>query len=195
MIEFYFSGFGTTHKVNNLIIQGHFRDSNQSLETSATKQKRSRRSFIPNIRDEEDAYHHCKRVGPTQFSFPVHEASDLIFDECNKRHFIWALLRFRTIHKVIPSWTGFQIIMCNKTPILKSSVGYLDCINASATEMSTIYQVKSIKRFLVICDGCLRTQKAYTFYLDTKYNVPRVQTNVWKSTSFFQVFKAFLKFA
>ena len=44
-------------------------------------------------------------------------------------------------NQVIPSWTGFNITMDGNLAVLKSSVNYLDCIDSSATDISTIYQV------------------------------------------------------
>ena len=43
--------------------------------------------------------------------------------------------------QVLPIWTGFNIDIQEGVPILKSSIYYLDCIDAPATEISTIYQV------------------------------------------------------
>ena len=71
------------------------------------------------------------------------EASDFILDDSNKRHFLWTFLRYKATEFRIPSWTGFQISVSNDIPLLKTTVGYLACINSSATEMSTIYQVWS----------------------------------------------------
>ena len=73
--------------------------------------------------------------------FPENEASQFMMDDVNKRNFLWCLMRFNNINSSIPSWTGFQILMCENIPVLKSNILYLDCIDASATEMSTIYQV------------------------------------------------------
>ena len=54
--------------------------------------------------------------------------------------FLRVFLRWHSIPKqIIPSWTGFKIILQDGMVVLKSSVSYLDCINAPATEMTTIY--------------------------------------------------------
>ena len=54
--------------------------------------------------------------------------------------FLRVFLRWHSIPKqIIPSWTGFNIILQDGMVVLKSSVSYLDCINAPATEMTTIY--------------------------------------------------------
>ena len=54
-------------------------------------------------------------------------------------------MRVRLIPQPIPSWTAFQIFVCDHSPALRTTVGYLDSIDASATEMSTIFQVKKPK--------------------------------------------------
>ena len=38
----------------------------------------------------------------------------------------------------IPSWTGFQILIQGNVMTLKASVGYLDSIDAPATDISTV---------------------------------------------------------
>ena len=50
-------------------------------------------------------------------------------------------MRYKTTGRRIPSWIGFQILISNNIPILKTAVGYLDCTDSSAAETSTIYQV------------------------------------------------------
>ena len=44
--------------------------------------------------------------------------------------------------QIIPSWSGFNVLVHSGTLVMKSNVSYLDCIDDLATEMSTIYQVK-----------------------------------------------------
>ena len=61
--------------------------------------------------------------------------------DVNKHHFLWCLMRHNSIDSSIPSWMGFQVLMCDKIPVLISNIGYLDCIDAPTTEISTIYQV------------------------------------------------------
>ena len=136
-------GYGTTHKVNNIILQGSFKDRYCNSKLWSPNNKRSRRSFIPTSSASEVNYHYKKRVGPTPITFHENEASDFILDDSNKRDFLWTLLRYKATEFRIPSWTGFQISVSNDIPLLKTTVGYLNCIDPSATEMSTIYQVWS----------------------------------------------------
>ena len=147
--SYYFSRHGTTHKVNNLILLGTFANQNNSV-TFSPKRKRSRCSFVPDSNLVELNYHHRKRFGPLALCFPENEASEMMLDESNKRNFI-TLMRYKTTGRHIPSWTGFQILISNNIPILKTAVGYLDCIDSSAAETSTIYQV-------FFCFSCIFTE-------------------------------------
>ena len=137
-------GYGTTHKVNNLIIQkreGSFSNA-PTRKSNSPKRKRGRRSFKPIKETHDIEYRQTKRIGPPTAEFVENEASALLMDDVNQRHFLWCLMRHNdSVPYTIPSWTGFQISICNKLPILKSNIAYLDCIDAPATQMSTIYQV------------------------------------------------------
>ena len=83
-----------------------------------------------------------KRIGPPTAEFVENEESALLMNDVNQRHFLWCLMRHNdSIPYIVPSWTGFQISISNKIPTLKSNIAYLDCIDAPATQISTIYQV------------------------------------------------------
>ena len=138
------SGYGTTHKVNNLLIQeleGRFGESNDTA--LQPKPKRRRRSFKPPM-SEHEVYVPTsnKRIGPSEKDYEENPEQDLLFAEVEENTFLWSLLRNScgSIQR-FPSWTGFNITMNSGTPVLKSTVSYLDCIDAPATEISTIYQV------------------------------------------------------
>lgn len=111
--------------------------------TNEPRSKRKRRSFTPySAEAQRTVYLSGKRVGPKPLKYPLNEDRDLLFADCEKDYFIWNLLRWKcSLHQVIPSWTGFNIVVHEGVPVLKSSVHYLDCIDAPATEISTIYQV------------------------------------------------------
>ena len=142
--------YGTKHKVNNIILQRSFEDKYCHLKIWSPKKKRTRWSFIPTSSASEVNYHYKKCVAPKPITFHENEASDFILDDSNKRHFLWTLLRYKATEFRIPSWTGFQISVSNDIPLLKTTVGYLDCIDSSATEMSTVYQVWSTLLLLII---------------------------------------------
>ena len=54
---------------------------------------------------------------------------------------LWILCRKMSVPQAIPSWTGFQMSVRNNIAVFKTSIGYLGCIDASATHISTINQV------------------------------------------------------
>ena len=76
-----------------------------------------------------------KCVGPSVLTFPDNEASKFILDYADKRHPLWSLMWVRLIPRSVPSWTGFQILVCDNFPVLRTTVGYLNCIDAFSTEM------------------------------------------------------------
>ena len=96
-------GFGPTHKVNNLIIQGSFGDREFHGKVHSPKRKRSRQSFSPTSCAPEVNYQHRKRKAPVAVSFPENEASDFILDDSNKSHFLWTLLHYKATNFRIPS--------------------------------------------------------------------------------------------
>lgn len=161
----YVSGYGTTHKVNSLILQGSFGNTNTRVDVLPPKNKRRRRSFVPTSTDSETNFRYKKRIGPMPIRFPENEVSDFIIDDSNKRNFLWTLMRQVSTEFVIPSWTGFQISISNGIPLLKTTVGYLDCIDSSATEMSTIYQVRNKNKFLDIYTTSFNRVKLITLFV------------------------------
>ena len=74
------------------------------------KEKRSRRSFLPNVCE---TCHNCQNVRPSFVTFSKNEASEGIFDDANKLCFLWSLMRVRSIPQSISIWTGFHILFCS----------------------------------------------------------------------------------
>ena len=70
--------------------------------------------------------------------------------------------------QIIPNWTGFNVVVCSGTLVMKSNVSYLDCIDAPATEMSTIYQVKYFDsdQWYTVLVGCTNNQSISFFLLE-----------------------------
>ena len=56
-------------------------------------------------------------------------------------HLSWILSRKEDINYVVPSWTGFNILIRNEMPILSINVQYLTSTDSSATELSTVTTV------------------------------------------------------
>ena len=63
---------------------------------------------------------------------------------------MWVVLRKINFSFQIPSWTGFNINLHKNKFIIHSNVGYLDCLDAPATAMCTIYYM--MERSLQIKD-------------------------------------------
>ena len=138
----FFLGYETTHKVKNLVFQKLIENNESRHKPSSAKKKISRRSLLPIVFETCLQYCQKKRVGLPVLTFRENEANEFIFDDANKRHYLWSLMQVRSIPQSVPSWTGFQILVCNSFAVLRKIVGYLDCNDVSATEMSTIYHVK-----------------------------------------------------
>ena len=145
-IFFIISGYGTTHKVNNLLIQeldGHFGESFESA--IQPERKRRRRSFKPLLKGPDVTEpSSSKRIGPSEKDFQENLEQDMLFAEVEENTF---LRQSCSYVQRFPSWTGFNITINSDTPVLKSTVSYLDCIDAPATEITTIYQVGRILSF------------------------------------------------
>ena len=136
------SGYGTTHKVNNLLIQeldGHFGEPFES--TIQPERKRRRRSFKPSLKGPDVTGPSSKKwFGPLEKYFQGNLEQDMLFAEVDENTFLWSLLRQSCSYvQRFPSWTCFNITINSDTPVLKSTVSYLDCIDAPATELTTIY--------------------------------------------------------
>ena len=97
-------------------------------------------------------------------------ADDILLADQRNLYAMWIFLRKVNLPFPIPSWTGFHIKLREKTTITLSNVEYLDCLNAPATDMSTIYhmmqrsvQIKeqlSLKSVL-----CVYDQVIYAIYV------------------------------
>ena len=148
-ILFIISGYGTTHKVN-LLIQELDRHFGESLESAIhPERKRRRYSFKSSLKGlDVTGPSSSKRIGPSQKDFQENLEQDMLFAEVEENTFLWSLLRqsFSYVQR-FPSWTGFTITINSDTPVLKSTVSYLDCIDAPATEIITVYQGGRILSF------------------------------------------------
>ena len=132
-----FLGYRKKHIKNNLILQGSFGNIESRHKVSSPKKKRSRRSFLPIVSETCLQYYQKKHVEMFILTFEEKEASEFIFDDAKKRYFLWSLIRVTSIPQPVPSWTGFQILLWNNFPVLRTTFGYLDCNDTFATEMST----------------------------------------------------------
>ena len=97
------------------------------------------RSFKPD-RVQLSDYFIGKRFGPQQA--PLCDDTfgrDLLLADQNALYTMWVMLRKISLPFQIPSLTGFNINLHKNNLVIRSNVGYLDCLDAPATAMSTIY--------------------------------------------------------
>ena len=171
------SGIGTTHKVNNILLQpGQYIDTSS---ITSPKRKRSRRSFILPERQTLDPYIAGKRSGPKPLRFYENDAMELIFAHQEVLSRLWILSRKMSVPQAIPSWTGFVMSVTDNVVIVNTAIGYLDCIDASASDISTINQV--LNRCLKIKDSlhlssivCVFDEAIYAKAVEIKWKSPEV---------------------
>ena len=77
----------------------------------------------------------------------------------------------------IPSWAEFNIKFRKSSQISQSNIGYLDCLDAPATEIAALYYI--LERSLKIKDQlelssivCVYDQAIYTKAFQIKYKEP-----------------------
>ena len=132
-------GFGTSHKVNNILLQpGKFAD---ATTRSSPKRKRSRRSFKLPDRGFFRPYEAGKRIGPEPLKFYENDAREFMIADQEVLSRLWIMCRKMSVPQAIPSWTGFHMSVRNNIAVATTAIGYLDCIDSSASDISTINQV------------------------------------------------------
>ena len=68
-------------------------------------------------------------------------AGDILLADQRNLYAMWILLRKIELPYHIPSWSGFHIKLRENTNITQNNVGYMNCLDAPATDMSTIYHM------------------------------------------------------
>ena len=177
------SGVGTTHKVNNFLLQpGQFTGTSP---ITSPKRKRSRRSFILPERQTLDPYIAGKHSGPKPLTFYENDARELIFAHQEVLSRLWILSRKMSVPQAIPSWAGFHMSVRDNVVIVKTAIGYLDCIDAS-----TINQV--LNRCLKIKDSlhlssivCVFDEAIYAKAVEIKWKSPRSSNLVLSCWEYF----------
>ena len=122
---FIISGYGTTHKVNHLLIQELDRHFGESFESAIQpERKRRKRSFKPSLKGTDvTGPSSSKRIRPSEKDFQENLEQDMLFAEVEENTFLWSLLRQSCSYvQRFPSWTGFNITINSDTPVLKSTL-------------------------------------------------------------------------
>ena len=91
-----------------------------------------------------------KRYGPSPLQSTGNEERFFVYRSRKNQSSVDFTL-VSTIPQTVPSWAGFRISIASKQTINKTSIGYLDCINAPATDISTVYD---------IFESCLKIKEA-----------------------------------
>ena len=87
-------------------------------------------------------YINTKRKGPTvPFKIKQNEARDLLFADQHVFNLALLLSRRSPSAYQIPSWTGYHMQLRSRLSVARNFIDYLDCLDAPATEMVTIYHL------------------------------------------------------
>ena len=156
-------GKGTTHCTNGIVIQRKSLTCAPPTEMAAKESRPKRNRTLTYIPTDVLPFHSGPRQGPSQFHIGV---QDVIMTNPDTRayarsiDFGWMLCRqlidnsiFTLANdrsQVIPAWTAFNIKLKQKDVPRKSSIGYCQVIDASSTEMPTVYNL--LERSLQIAD-------------------------------------------
>ena len=108
---------------------------------------------------------YSKRQGPQlPFKRIINEAKDLLFADQFVSNLAWLLSRRSVSALHIPSWTGYHIKFRSRVLVKKNFVGYLDCLDSPATEMTTAY-VLIFTCFTFVLFSCMRKSPISNFDL------------------------------
>ena len=121
-------GHGTTYRVNSILVQPGSFGETTSMECFSVPTKCGRRSFQSPTGGMIQGYHNGCRVGGPEKLWLLH---------CPQLYLSWMCQKFYK-DQSIPSWTGYNLCIRSSEVILESSIIYLECINAPATDISTI---------------------------------------------------------
>ena len=100
------------------------------------------------------------------------------------RYVTWCCARLvNPTDQIIPSWTGFNILLREDIAVVQSKVGYLDSINNPATEIGTVYvmlkRCDNIRRKLNLSSiVCVLDQAMYAKACEVKFKKKEEFLNV-----------------
>ena len=161
--RFYFLlGKGTTHCTNRIVIQRKPLTCAPPPEMASHELRPKRSRTLTYIPTDVLPFHSGPRQGPSPFHIGVHDvitSNPNISAYARSIDFGWMLCRqpiednlfsfANDQSQVIPAWTGFNIKLRQDVP-RESSIGYCQVIDASPTEISTVYTL--LQRSLLIAD-------------------------------------------
>lgn len=141
------SGHGTTHHTNCIAVQFESHAEPEPMrQQSVSKRLRSLKQLpttsLPHISRE-------KRTGPTCF---YDRAMDLVGGWTpNRDDLCYIIMKYFSLNpSEFPGWTGWNTLRHHGQILVKSNVTYLPVIEASSTEMDTIYEI--IRRAIILAE-------------------------------------------
>ena len=153
------SGKGTTHCTNGIIVQRKALTCELPPVASTTNQAPNKKRTVTCVPSNVLPYSSSSRKGPSQLNIDVDKivkSNAQVSVDSLLRDFGWRLCRqpyqdglfdVQTGQtQVIPAWTGFNTLLQNNNVLRECSVGYCEVVDASPTELPTVYTV--LKRYV-----------------------------------------------
>ncbi|XP_078353866.1 uncharacterized protein LOC144638547 [Oculina patagonica] len=147
------SGKGTTHCTNGIVVQRKPLSCALPPDIS-NNQNRSKNRSITCISTDVLPYHSGPRLGPGTLEIDVNsikQASPEVAVYARVIDFGWILCRMpiedtlfssaENERQVIPAWSGFNMLLHKESVPRECSIGYCEVIEASPTELPTVYTV------------------------------------------------------
>ena len=144
------SGFGTTHRVNSILVtRGNRCVSDQLFHDESPPTKKKCRRSLPKdmVKQNVPEYFHGKRQGPGELNNLNNIYTTKKYDELSEEQRInftlWiALCSLKTSPSLlVPGWTGFNILIRRDVVVIQSKITYLDTLDSNTTDMKTSYEV------------------------------------------------------
>ena len=82
-----------------------------------------------------------KRIGPAPSPYQSNNKIEFLLADQELLYLTWILARNSSLPQTIPSWTELNIILRRDVPVSKSLIGYLNCLDAPATDNSTMHHL------------------------------------------------------
>ena len=142
-----------THHTNSILIQHKSLDSDKEANVAMNanyefdrKKHRSYKAVAPDIPE-----FHYKKSDCHKFYFDCFDnvqQLSVVSQSASKKTLIWVLCRLNsnseipdTITTVVPAWSGFQHLTCEKPNLSEIDVGYLSAILDSPTKYKVIHEI------------------------------------------------------
>ena len=110
--------------------------------------RKCKRSLSADVVDREiPDYYGGSRIGPGVLHHVQHLGISSSYEEMSKKlhiqYLLWTELRKLKTHPLllVPSWAGFFIKIRDKIVVIQSTIGDLDTLDSSATDLKTAYEI------------------------------------------------------